>query len=60
VFLVGVVWFAAGCSSSTRPDYADPAAFSAGYTVAMTFCAALLAVGGTVAWVTIRSDTLKA
>jgi EmrB/QacA subfamily drug resistance transporter len=41
-------------------DYADPAAFSTGFTRAMIICATLLAVGGAVAWVTIRSDTLKA
>jgi hypothetical protein len=41
-------------------DYADPAVFSAGYTAAMVACAALLAMGGAVAWVTIRSNTLKA
>jgi hypothetical protein len=41
-------------------DYADPARFSAGFSVAMGVCAALLAIGGAVAWSTIRSDTLKA
>src|SRR3712207_8386783 len=37
-------------------DYADPAAFSSGYSTAMIACAALLAVGGVLAWVTIRSE----
>src|SRR3569833_1172852 len=40
-------------------DYADPAAFSAGFSRAMVVCAALMAVGGAVAWSTIRSDTLR-
>jgi hypothetical protein len=39
-------------------DYADPAAFSTGFSTAMVVCAALLALGGVVAWRTIRSDTL--
>jgi EmrB/QacA subfamily drug resistance transporter len=41
-------------------DYADPATFNAGFHTAMGVCAALMAVGGAVAWRTIRSDTLKA
>jgi EmrB/QacA subfamily drug resistance transporter len=41
-------------------DYADPATFSSGFRTAMVVCAALLAVGGAVAWATIRTDTLKA
>ena len=41
-------------------DYADPAAFSAGFRTAMMVCAVLLAIGGAVAWLTIRRDTLKA
>jgi EmrB/QacA subfamily drug resistance transporter len=40
-------------------DYADPAAFSAGFSRAMVVCATLMAVGGAVAWSTIRSDTLR-
>jgi EmrB/QacA subfamily drug resistance transporter len=40
-------------------DYADPAAFSSGYSTAMICCAALLAGGGAVAWVTIGRDTLR-
>jgi len=40
-------------------DYADPATFSSGFRTAMVVCAALLAVGGAVAWATIRTDTLK-
>lgn len=40
-------------------DYARPAAFSAGYGTAMLACAALLAMGGLVSLVTIRSDVLE-
>jgi hypothetical protein len=40
-------------------DYADPASFSAGFRTAMVACAGLLAVGGLVAWATIRRDTLR-
>jgi EmrB/QacA subfamily drug resistance transporter len=40
-------------------DYAEPAAFSAGFQHAMLVCAGLLVVGGAVAWLTIRSDTLR-
>jgi EmrB/QacA subfamily drug resistance transporter len=40
-------------------DYADPAAFSAGFSRAMVVCATLMAVGGAVAWSTIRNDTLR-
>jgi EmrB/QacA subfamily drug resistance transporter len=40
-------------------DYAEPAAFSAGFSRAMIVCATLMAVGGAVAWSTIRSDTLR-
>jgi hypothetical protein len=40
-------------------DYADPAAFSAGFSRAMVVCATLMAVGGAIAWSTIRSDTLR-
>jgi len=35
-------------------DYRDPAAFTAGFSVALTQCAALLAAGGLLAWLTIR------
>jgi hypothetical protein len=41
-------------------DYAQPAAFGAGFGTAMVVCAALMAVGGAIAWGTIRDDTLKA
>jgi EmrB/QacA subfamily drug resistance transporter len=41
-------------------DYADPAAFSGGFRTAMVVCAALMVLGGAVAWWTIRADTLKA
>jgi hypothetical protein len=40
-------------------DYADPATFSAGYTVAIAVCAGLMALGGVSAWTAIRSDTLR-
>jgi EmrB/QacA subfamily drug resistance transporter len=40
-------------------DYAEPAALSAGFTVAMAVCAVLMALGSAVAWVTIRSDVLQ-
>ena len=39
-------------------DYARPAVFSAGYAVAMV-CAALMAAGAAVAWVTISPDVLR-
>jgi EmrB/QacA subfamily drug resistance transporter len=41
-------------------DYADPAALTDGYRAAMVACAALFAVGGAVAWATIRNDVLRA
>jgi EmrB/QacA subfamily drug resistance transporter len=41
-------------------DYAEPAQFDAGYRTAMVVCAVLLVLGGAVAWLTIRSDTLRA
>ncbi|SDY28652.1 drug resistance transporter, EmrB/QacA subfamily [Modestobacter sp. DSM 44400] len=40
-------------------DYAQPRAFSAGFTEAMAACAVLMAVGGLVAWATIRADVLR-
>ncbi|MCW2510147.1 MAG: Transrane efflux protein EmrB/QacA subfamily [Modestobacter sp.] len=40
-------------------DYTDPGTFSAGFSTAMVVCAALLALGGAVAWWTVRSDTLQ-
>ena len=43
----------------TGGDYAEPATFSAGYGTAMVVCAGLLAVGGALAWWTIRADTLR-
>jgi EmrB/QacA subfamily drug resistance transporter len=39
-------------------DYAMPAAFTAGFRMAMVVCAVLFAVGGVVAWRTIRNDVL--
>jgi EmrB/QacA subfamily drug resistance transporter len=41
-------------------DYAHPAVFSAGFTAAMAACAVLMALGGVVAWATIRADVLRA
>jgi EmrB/QacA subfamily drug resistance transporter len=40
-------------------DYAHPAAFTAGYRMAMLVCAVLFALGGAVSWMTIRNDVLK-
>jgi EmrB/QacA subfamily drug resistance transporter len=40
-------------------DYTHPAAFTAGYRMAMLVCAVLFALGGAVSWVTIRNDVLK-
>jgi MFS family permease len=40
-------------------EYADPAAFDAGYRSAMIVCAVLLALGGAVAWFTIRNKVLE-
>src|SRR5207237_1076725 len=40
-------------------DYAHPAVFTAGYRTALTICAVLFAVGGIVAWLTIRNDVLQ-
>ncbi len=41
-------------------DYAQPAALTDGFRAAMVVCAALFAVGGVVAWATIRNDLLRA
>jgi MFS family permease len=40
-------------------DYAMPEAFTSGYRMAMTICAVLFAIGGVVAWRTIRKDVLE-
>jgi hypothetical protein len=40
-------------------DYAEPAAFTDGFRLAMTVCAALFAAGGVISWLTIRNDVLK-
>lgn len=40
-------------------EYADPAAFDAGYRDAMMICAALLALGGAISWLTIRNQVLE-
>ena len=41
-------------------DYAQPAAFSAGYRTAMVCCAVAFVIGGAVSWATIRNDVLRA
>ncbi|MPQ98413.1 DHA2 family efflux MFS transporter permease subunit [Modestobacter sp. I12A-02628] len=41
-------------------DYADPDALTSGYALGMTLCAAVLASGGVIALLTIRSDVLRA
>ena len=41
-------------------DYTQPAAFTAGYRTALIVCTVLFAAGGTVSWLTIRNDVLKA
>jgi EmrB/QacA subfamily drug resistance transporter len=40
-------------------DYDHPAVFTAGYRTALVVCAVLFAVGGIVAWLTIRHDVLQ-
>jgi EmrB/QacA subfamily drug resistance transporter len=40
-------------------DYAEPAAFTDGFRMAMMVCAALFAAGGVISWLTIRNDVLK-
>jgi EmrB/QacA subfamily drug resistance transporter len=40
-------------------DYAEPAAFSAGFAAAMALCAGSMVLGSLVAWTTIRSDVLR-
>jgi EmrB/QacA subfamily drug resistance transporter len=39
-------------------DYAQPDVFTGGYALAMRLCAGLIALGGLVAWLTIRNDVL--
>src|SRR3954470_8647072 len=39
-------------------DYTHPAAFTAGYHMAMIICAVLFVLGGAVSWWTIRNDVL--
>jgi EmrB/QacA subfamily drug resistance transporter len=41
-------------------DYADPAALTGGYRLALLTCAGLFAVGGVVSWLTIRRDAIHA
>lgn len=43
----------------TGDDYARPDVFTAGFRTAMAACAVLFAVGGVVAWRTIRDDVLE-
>ncbi|MFQ1000552.1 MFS transporter [Modestobacter sp. SSW1-42] len=40
-------------------DYADPAALTGGFHVAVVVCAVVMALGGLVAWRTVRRDTLR-
>jgi MFS family permease len=40
-------------------DYAEPAAFTAGYRTAMAVCAALFLAGALASWLTIRRDVLE-
>ncbi|MGY1744068.1 MFS transporter [Blastococcus sp. SYSU D00695] len=40
-------------------DYADPAAFTTAYRTAMLACAGLFALGGLLAWTTVRDDVLR-
>jgi EmrB/QacA subfamily drug resistance transporter len=40
-------------------DYADPAAFTGGFRMALLVCAVLFAAGGLISWVTIRNDVLE-
>jgi EmrB/QacA subfamily drug resistance transporter len=40
-------------------DYADPAALTSGFHVAVVVCAVVMALGGLVAWRTVRRDTLR-
>lgn len=39
-------------------DYARPDVFTGGYAMAMRLCAALIALGGLIAWLTISADVL--
>jgi EmrB/QacA subfamily drug resistance transporter len=41
-------------------EYADPVAFDAAYQSAMLVCAVVLAAGGLISWLTIRSTVLEA
>jgi EmrB/QacA subfamily drug resistance transporter len=40
-------------------DYADPAALTDGYRMALIICAVLFALGGGVSWLMIRTDVLE-
>ncbi|SDF34243.1 drug resistance transporter, EmrB/QacA subfamily [Blastococcus fimeti] len=40
-------------------DYVDPDALTSGYRAAMALCAGLFALGGALAWATIRNDLLR-
>jgi EmrB/QacA subfamily drug resistance transporter len=39
-------------------DYADPAAFTSGFRLALLACAALFTAGGVISWITIRNNVL--
>jgi hypothetical protein len=40
-------------------DYDHPDVFTAGYRAALVVCTVLFALGGVLAWLTIRSDVLQ-
>jgi EmrB/QacA subfamily drug resistance transporter len=40
-------------------DYADPVSFNSAYQTAIVICAALLAAGGVLSWLTIRNQVLE-
>jgi EmrB/QacA subfamily drug resistance transporter len=40
-------------------DYTQPEVFTNGYALAMRLCAVLLALGGLIAWLTVRNDVLE-
>ena len=43
----------------TGTGYADPVTFTTAYRTAMLLCAALFALGGLLAWATVRNDALR-
>jgi EmrB/QacA subfamily drug resistance transporter len=56
LFAVAALPVAVGLSGD---DYADPAAFTAGFRRAMMICAVLFGAGGVISWLTIRNDVLR-